>query len=151
KDPLRAKGAHVSVIGHITLEELRRRLTDTEAANGFANRFLFGFVRRPHLLPSGGTLEESDVAALGRNARSALENFRRLTRFPRAHEAEVLWKELYEQMALDLTGGLAGAITARAEAQVLRLSVVYAGLDGTSEIDAPHLEAAWVVWRYCEA
>src|SRR5262249_28070459 len=57
KDPLRAKGAHVSVIGHVTLEELRRRLTDTEAANGFANRFLFGLVRRPHLLPSGGNLE----------------------------------------------------------------------------------------------
>src|SRR5262249_12535800 len=37
KDSLRARGAHVSVIGHVTLEELRRRLTDTEAANGFAN------------------------------------------------------------------------------------------------------------------
>src|SRR5262249_42382366 len=57
KDPLKAKGAHVSVIGHVTLEELRSRLTDTEAANGFANRFLFGLVRRPHLLPSGGNLE----------------------------------------------------------------------------------------------
>jgi hypothetical protein len=32
----------------------------------------------------------------------------------------------------------------------LRLSVVYAGLDGTSEIDAPHLKAAWAVWRFCE-
>jgi hypothetical protein len=150
KDPLRAKGVHVSVVGHVTLEELRRRLTDTEAANGFANRFLFGLVRRPHLLPSGGSLEEGDVADLGRRVRVALERFRQLTRFRRAHEADVLWKELYEQMALDLTGGLAGAITARAEAQVLRLSVVYAGLDGTSEIGAPHLEAAWAVWRFCE-
>lgn len=151
KDPLRAKGAHVSVIGHITLEELRRRLTDTEAANGFANRFLFGLVRRPHLLPSGGSLEDAVVANLGRRVRLALERFRRFTRMHRAHEAEVLWKELYERMALDLTGGLAGAITARAEAQVLRLSVVYAGLDGTAEIAESHLEAAWAVWHFCEA
>jgi hypothetical protein len=150
KDPLRVTRAHVSVIGHVTLEELRRRLTDTEAANGFANRFLFGLVRRARLLPSGGNLEESEVSDFGRRVRAALERFRRLTRLRRSHEAEVLWKELYEQMAMDLTGGLAGAITARAEAQVLRLSVVYAGLDGSSEIDESHLEAAWAVWQFCE-
>jgi hypothetical protein len=150
KDPLRAKGAHISVIGHVTLEELRRRLTDTEAANGFANRFLFGLVRRPHLLPSGGNLEDAVLAELGKRVRAALERFRRFTRLRRTHEAEVLWKELYERMALDLAGGLTGAITARAEAQVLRLSVVYAGLNGTSEIGVPHLEAAWAVWRFCE-
>ena len=39
--PARATGAHVSIIGHITKDELRRLLTETESANGFANRFLF--------------------------------------------------------------------------------------------------------------
>ena len=39
--PLCATGAHISIIGHITIDELRARLTRTEAANGFANRFLF--------------------------------------------------------------------------------------------------------------
>src|SRR5262249_36330898 len=118
---------------------------------GFANRFLFGLVRRPHLLPSGGNLDDAVLADLGRRVRSALETFRRFTRLRRSHQAEQLWKGLYEEMALDLSGGLAGAITARAEAQVLRLSVVYAGLAGSSEIDVPHLEAAWAVWHFCEA
>jgi hypothetical protein len=39
--PLKATGAHISIIGHITQDELRARMTSTEAANGFANRFLF--------------------------------------------------------------------------------------------------------------
>ena len=37
--------------------------------------------------------------------------------------------------------GLVGTITARAEAQVLRLSMLYALLDGKSRVDLPHLEA----------
>lgn len=53
KDPLRATAAHVSVLGHVTVPELRRRLTDTEAANGFANRFLWVCVRRSKRLPAG--------------------------------------------------------------------------------------------------
>ncbi len=36
KDPLRSTGAHVSVIGHTTLAELRAELNQTETANGFA-------------------------------------------------------------------------------------------------------------------
>jgi hypothetical protein len=44
--PLQATGAHVSVLGHITEAELRRYLTETDMANGFANRFLFLCVRR---------------------------------------------------------------------------------------------------------
>src|SRR5262249_4622879 len=38
--PARATDAHISIIGHITKDELRRYLEDTETANGFANRFL---------------------------------------------------------------------------------------------------------------
>ena len=41
-------------IGHITVEELRRNLTETETSNGFANRFLWCCVRRSKLLPEGG-------------------------------------------------------------------------------------------------
>ncbi len=37
---VKATGAHVSVVGHVTADELRRELSSTEAGNGFANRFL---------------------------------------------------------------------------------------------------------------
>jgi Protein of unknown function (DUF3987) len=55
-----ATEVHVSVIGHITPEELRRKLTATEQANGFANRFLWIYARRSKELAWGG-----DPRALG--------------------------------------------------------------------------------------
>ena len=42
-------GAMVSVIGHITVDELRRYLTRTEMGNGLANRFLFACVAVPSI------------------------------------------------------------------------------------------------------
>jgi hypothetical protein len=42
-----------------------------------------------------------------------------------------------------------GAATSRAEAQVLRLSAIYAALDSSPLIDACHLQAALAVWDYC--
>jgi hypothetical protein len=38
--PSCATGAHIAVVGHITLDELRRKLDETSMTNGFANRFL---------------------------------------------------------------------------------------------------------------
>jgi hypothetical protein len=48
--PLCATGAHVSIIGHITAEELRRYINETEMASGFANRFLWLCVKRSKCL-----------------------------------------------------------------------------------------------------
>jgi hypothetical protein len=45
-NPIRATDAHLSIIGHITRDELLRHLDSTEQANGFANRFLWAMVRR---------------------------------------------------------------------------------------------------------
>ena len=44
--PLRASGAHVAIVAHITKDELLRYLNATELANGFFNRFLLVAVRR---------------------------------------------------------------------------------------------------------
>src|SRR5262249_16975667 len=45
---------------------------------------------------------------------------------------------------------LFGAITSRAEAQVVRLSCIYALLDGSPVVDIQHLRAALALWSYCE-
>jgi hypothetical protein len=47
--------------------------------------------------------------------------------------------------------GLVGALTSRTEAQVLRLSMISALLEGTNVVRVPHLLAALVVWDYCDA
>jgi hypothetical protein len=55
-----ATGAHISINGHITKDDLRRLLTATESANGFAKRFLFAAVRRSKVLPEGGNIESEN-------------------------------------------------------------------------------------------
>jgi hypothetical protein len=44
-----------------------------------------------------------------------------------------------------------GAATSRAEAQVLRLSALYAALDCSAQVEVSHLRAALAVWDYCQA
>jgi hypothetical protein len=59
------------------------------------------------------------------------------------------WEAAYPELSADRPG-LLGSVIARAEAQVIRLALVYALLDCTHRIDVVHLEAAMAVWAYCE-
>ena len=68
----------------------------------------------------------------------------------RNDEAKAIWHAVYDDLS-EGKPGLVGALTARAEAQVLRLQCLYALLDGSDTIRAEHLTAALALWRYCEA
>lgn len=147
-----ATGAHVAVLGHVTLDELRRTLADVELLNGFANRFLFLAVKRSKVLAHGGEPDSDDVAALGRRFRHAVEQARKVARMGWADQpARDRWTELYGLMADDEPGGMLGAATARDAPQVLRLAVIYALVDTRATVGTEHLDAAWAVWRYCRA
>jgi hypothetical protein len=151
REPLIATGVHVSLLGHITEDELRKRTTETDANNGLLNRFLFGMVRRTKLLPDGGQVDRGALEAFVSDLRPVLTAARKVGTLRRTPEAADLWNALYRAMADDDPGGLVGAVTARAEAQVLRLSVAYALTDGSNLITADHLTAAYAVWRYSAA
>jgi hypothetical protein len=62
--PVKATGGHVSIIGHITEDELRKELTATDEANGYANRFLFVCASRSKQLPLGGDVKEEAICDL---------------------------------------------------------------------------------------
>jgi Primase C terminal 2 (PriCT-2)/Protein of unknown function (DUF3987) len=150
--PLRATGAHVSIIGHVTKDELRARLSRTDMANGFANRFIFPRVKRSKLLPFGGHLDDVAMQPLRDRIKLAVESAREVGRVIMTDTAARAWEAVYA----DLSGerpGLLGAVTARAEAQTVRLALIYALLDtqlGRAEIDHHHLLAALALWEYCE-
>lgn len=146
--PARASGAHISIIGHVTKDELLRYLSETEAGNGFANRFLFGCARRSQVLPDGGGIPH--YGDLVRQLHDSLERGRQLGVIQRDDESRRAWATVYPTLSEGKLG-LFGAVTARAEAQVLRLSVIYAVLDGSDVIRLPHLLAALAVREYCEA
>jgi len=149
-DPLRATGAHIAILGHITRDELLRYLTATELANGFANRYLLIAVQRAKLLPFGSALDQERLADIRDATRLAL-------RFATQHRpisfddaARERWIEAYRELTADRPG-LAGAATARAEAHTVRLALTYALLDRSERIRLEHLEAALAVWRYSAA
>lgn len=144
-----AEGAHIALIGHITDEELRARLTGTEVASGFANRFLFALVHRSQLLPTGGNLDVADVVHLGKELSDVLAAASHIGLVRRTPDAAGLWRQIYDDIAKDEPPGIIGALVARDDAQLLRLQLLYALLDGSDVIDVPHVEAAWAVRDYC--
>jgi hypothetical protein len=148
---LRATGAHISIVGHITVDELRARLTRTDTANGFANRFLFLLVKRSKVLPFGGdTLDEAVIVALGGRLKQAVATASNIGRVGWTDSAAGAWKKVYEQLSAGQPG-LLGAVTSRAEAQCIRLAMIYALLDGEANIGLSHIRAALAVWGYAEA
>ncbi len=148
--PAKATNAHISIVGHITGRELGQLLDATESSNGFANRFLWICVRRSKCLPDGGAgLCAVDFSSIVRRLSGAVEFGRERQLLARDRQANQLWEQVYPELSAGRSG-LLGAVTARAEAQVLRLSMVYAILDCSPWIKIEHLRAALAVWNYAD-
>jgi hypothetical protein len=147
--PTRATGAHIAVVGHITQDELLRHLTETETANGWANRFLWFAVRRSKYLPDGTPPPQEMVRPLAERLAKAVAFGRGVQEIHRDTEATSLWRHVYRQLS-EGRPGLVGAILGRAEAQTMRLACLYALLDCSFVIRKPHLLAALAVWDYVE-
>lgn len=148
-NPIKATGAHISLIGHVTKQELLARLDDTSKANGFANRFLWAMVKRSKELPEGGAVPDDLLLPLASRLSDVVTLARTVTKVERAPDAKALWAEVYHDLS-EGKPGMLGAILSRAESQVLRLSVVYALLDKSAVVRAEHLQAALALWEYCE-
>ena len=147
--PIKATDSHISIIGHVTDDELHAVLTKVEMANGFANRFLFARVKRSKFLPHGGHLDFATLQQLGERVAERLTQARTLGRITMTDSAAEAWEKNYASLSGDRRG-LLGAVLGRAEAQVIRIALIYALLDNTEQIDLPHLGAALAVWAFCE-
>jgi hypothetical protein len=93
-----------------------------------------------------------NLPSLARELRRALNWAQSQTEilFRRTPAARELWQDRYPALSQGRPD-LYGAATSRAEAQVLRLSAIYAALDCSSAVEACHLHAALAVWDYCQA
>lgn len=148
KDPIKVEGAHISMIGHVTLTELRRLLASVEISNGLANRCLWIHADRSKLLPEGGGTP--DTRSLIESLRVAVRAARARGEVQRDIEARDLWHEMYAQLSEPPPGRM-GEILSRAEAQVMRIALLLALLDEAEFIGKRHLVAALEFWNYSEA
>lgn len=149
-NPARCLSPHVSVLGHVTQAELLRVLDSTDAANGFGNRFLWLCVRRSKLLPEGDPIPPEIRSRLIARVSKALPAARKVATLRRDDDAKALWGDIYGDLS-DAGPGLFGAMTDRAEAHVLRLSLLYALTDAAPAISFDHLAAALALWDYAAA
>jgi hypothetical protein len=149
---VQATAAHISIVGHVTTAELAYHLSRTDSTNGFANRCLWTNVRRSKSLPDGGSLPSEQHSGIAGELRRTLQWVQSQNEllFSRTPAARQLWNNHYDDLSQGRQDAY-GAATSRAEAQVLRLSAIYAALDETPLIDVCHLQAALAVWDYCRA
>jgi hypothetical protein len=147
-NPTRATGAHITICGHITREELKRELTQCDLFNGFANRFLWVAVRRSKCLPEGGRMSKEANKSIGGELSHIVGKARNISEMTRSQEARTHWHEIYSSLSQE-AHGLAGSVINRAEAQVLRLSMLYALADASPVIKLDHQKAALALWNYC--
>jgi 5S rRNA maturation endonuclease (ribonuclease M5) len=148
--PAQATGAHISIIAHITKDELCRLIEASEASNGFCNRFLWLCVRRSKSLPEGGLFDETALAPLIQRLHAAVRFGRGTGELRRDEGARAIWLAVYPELS-EGKPGLLGAVISRAEAQVMRLACLYALQDMSYVVGPEHLTAALALWEYCEA
>jgi hypothetical protein len=148
-NPLTATGAHVTIVGHITVDELVVEMTSADLAYGYANRFLFACVQRSKLLARPARMPADVRRALQERIGKAVGLARTRDNVPLSSAAAHRWDELYMELSEERPGML-GALTARAEPYVLRIALIYALLECESEIGPQHLAAAIALWQYVE-
>ncbi|MBL8823171.1 MAG: DUF3987 domain-containing protein [Planctomycetia bacterium] len=146
--PTRCKEPHVSLIAHGVDYEIVRYLNNVEIANGLGNRLLWFSVQRSQCLPHG--CEYTPDQRLVARLIEAIHSGRSRGLITRTTKADRLWESVYPQLS-EGKPGFYGSLLNRAEAQVLRLSCLFAVLDQTAQVAVEHLKAALAIWNYCES
>jgi hypothetical protein len=150
KQPFSALNAHIARIAHCTRAEFGALLNETDISGGTFNRFLFICCKRQRSLPFGGHVDDAALERIGRKLAGCLDAARRFAgEFGFTREAEEAWPSVYSRLQADEAApGILGELLARGTAQVRRLSMLFAILDGQQEVDVRHVEAAEEIWRF---
>lgn len=148
-NPVTVRAAHISILTHITMQELAVCLGEVQAVNGFGNRFLWICARRAKLVPLPTRMPDAELAPLQRELWRLVGLAQRRGTMTMTPPAVALWESLYTELSQEHSG-LAGSIINRAEAQTLRLALIYALLEGAEKIAENHLHAALALWNYAQ-
>ncbi|WP_158282881.1 DUF3987 domain-containing protein [Nocardioides silvaticus] len=147
-----AEQPHLSVLGHVTIGELKVVLKPVDIANGYANRFIHVLSHRGTLLPEPGRLTDAQIELLGARLRASVNFARSVGEVKRSADFRRHWDTLYRIVESQPSGGeVYDSLTVRASPQMLRLATIYALLDQSPALEAVHLRAAAALWEYSEA
>jgi hypothetical protein len=169
-DPRRATGAHVSIVGHITPEELKTVLKSVDTVNGFGNRFMWFLTQSPKRIPLPDPIPGAVFDGLVPTLKllKSVGDAGRTRTVPLDAAAKRLWVgDLYDRLREDAPGH-GGQMASRGLTFVMRTALIYALTDvtgtpvvvsgvrvetadlGSVVVRVPHLRAALAVWDYAE-
>ena len=147
--PLTASDPHVSIIGHITYEELKTSINPVDIKNGLGNRFIFFCSDRSKELPEGFKLEAVKLRNLQDRIRESFKFVQSLgeKEILLSEDAKTLWNNVYSSLSSQRTG-IHGDLCGRAEAQVRRIALILCLMNKETEVSRGALEAALAIWKY---
>ena len=148
--PLHATSTHVSCVVQTNGYELSESVGKSEIFGGLGNRFLWISARRLKLLPFGDESSGKGLRELSDRLRSAAIFARGVGRLELSMKARSLWIEEYPRLS-SASPGLLGAMTSRAEPQVLRMAAICALMNESDTIRLPHLRVGLAIWEYALA
>ncbi len=145
---IKATGAHVCWLSHVTIIELLNKLQKSDSFNGFSNRILWVCAKRQKEIPFPEPMPITDLKPFQAELQDILDHSKNISKLELDDSAKDLWGEVYSNLTKDHPG-LAGCVINRGEAQALRLAMIYCLLDKDKMIRRSHLEAALAMWQYC--
>ncbi|WP_405804864.1 DnaB-like helicase N-terminal domain-containing protein [Streptomyces sp. NBC_01187] len=152
RDSLKATDPHIAILGHITPEEFRAKMQDSEMAGGTYNRFLPIFCHRNLIMPGSRGASERLVSNLAAGWRTVLKDAAAVEHVRFSADAWALYCDtVYPALSDDSAGGVIAQFTARAAPYVQRVAMVYALCDHTDTINEGHMRAAWQLLNYARA
>ena len=152
KESMRCEQPHVSIIGHITPDELFDRLEHRLVDNGFSNRWLYMLIKptqvkflepRPEDVPD---LAEA-CAILTGTIRSFSSSYDGQP-FHLTSQAHDLFAATARHMADRHDTGAMAKQTARWRSTIFKFAMIYAAAEGTTAISDSHFLAARATYAY---
>ena len=149
-DHFKCARPHVSIIGHMTVDEWLDRLTRAQTSNGFMNRFLVCPIKS--VSTNWNMTAPNEIVGLSDAIDRLKKNLEAFAVGPRIFElddeAEALRVETVEWRHAHQPKGVMRSLTQRHHNHLLKLACTYAAADGTNIVNADHVRAARSVVAY---
>jgi predicted transcriptional regulator len=150
-EPIKTTNAHVSLIAHISPEELKSQTVAIDYQNGFLNRFWICMARRSQFISRPKVILAENYTHIRDQLRNALRSAQITPRFLTMDaQADEYYDSIYRPELERVRHGLNESLMARAAPHVCRMAVIYAMADNAMQIRLPHLRAAHALWKYSE-
>lgn len=164
---LRSTGAHICMLGHVTMHEFRKQTVEnkrnTDISNGLLNRFCIVYSARNKLVANPKPVPDDIRRALAQRIAFSVHevfadvgnvgpNDRRLVEFRLDRRAQVLWDSVYKTISNQrYDSEVVAALMSRREALARMLAVLLAALNGECRVSRAALLAALAWSEYMVA